>query len=368
MLIKKILGLSILLLVACADNDNKPLVSPSVQLSFNLYANERQYSKSLLPLDGHGVQQNVPESFHYKSDFNYQDEGGNVHYAEIYFKKVYEENEKLSKWYAVLLVDGIEVIPVKNIDNFDIANYHYYPTHVNLRFDNQGKLDSVNTGDRAIVGSLKPGVPENSQITYAMLNYRYGDDISSLTVDFSGSTQYGADYVALQGEKVDTYFKAPSVTKSVELDLRLSKNVFLYTDKDDFDQTDPSTFTHITATSVYDSLGVDHVLQLYFRKMAGSDYSRWQLYPFFSGQQLLINDSEYFVELVFESGESPAILMINNNLVEESRITLRLEDPWIESMDFAFALDVSKIREHDADFEINSFTQDGLAAHIERGN
>ncbi len=34
-----------------------------------------------------------------------------------------------------------------------------------------------------------------------------------------------------------------------------------------FDRTDPTTFNHVTATTVYDSLGAPHVAQMYFRKV-----------------------------------------------------------------------------------------------------
>jgi flagellar hook protein FlgE len=54
-----------------------------------------------------------------------------------------------------------------------------------------------------------------------------------------------------------------------------------------FDRTDPTTFHHVTATTVYDSLGAEHVAQMYFRKVdetgTGATKDSWQVITYVDG-------------------------------------------------------------------------------------
>ncbi len=60
-----------------------------------------------------------------------------------------------------------------------------------------------------------------------------------------------------------------------------------------FNPADPSTFDSVTATTVYDSLGGDHVAQFYYRKVddgAGS-VNKWQVITYIDGQEVPPTDN-----------------------------------------------------------------------------
>jgi len=52
-----------------------------------------------------------------------------------------------------------------------------------------------------------------------------------------------------------------------------------------FDRTDPTTFHHVTATTVFDSLGAEHVAQMYFRKVDDGTglTDTWQVTTYMDG-------------------------------------------------------------------------------------
>ena len=102
----------------------------------------------------------------------------------------------------------------------------------------------------------------------------------SLNVDADNATTFDVEGAAAYGTiPVNSRFNANAGTQ--------------------FDPTDPNTFTpnHLTAQTVYDSLGGSHVVQIYFRKLEdsntvsddipdASEASTWQTYVYLDGNPL----------------------------------------------------------------------------------
>jgi len=65
-----------------------------------------------------------------------------------------------------------------------------------------------------------------------------------------------------------------------------------------FDETDPTTYNHVTATTTYDTLGAPHVLTMYWRKLEDSSATlplnnTWQTYAFVDGQPMQPSSDPY---------------------------------------------------------------------------
>ncbi len=58
-----------------------------------------------------------------------------------------------------------------------------------------------------------------------------------------------------------------------------------------FDPTDPTTYNHVTATTVYDSLGAPHVVSMYYRKVSdGTVNNAWQMFLYVDGSPVNPSD------------------------------------------------------------------------------
>ncbi|QID18380.1 flagellar hook protein FlgE [Nitrogeniibacter mangrovi] len=73
--------------------------------------------------------------------------------------------------------------------------------------------------------------------------------------------------------QVDTSDLQPNASSAIDIGMNLdSRNT---TPVNAFDETDPSTYNASTSVTVYDSLGNDHILTMYFRKASGGT---WDVY------------------------------------------------------------------------------------------
>lgn len=147
-----------------------------------------------------------------------------------------------------------------------------------------------------------------------------------------------------------------------------------------FDRTDPTTFHHVTATTVYDSLGAEHVAQMYFRKVddaAGpADTDKWQVItyvdgietppssnstaggpavaaPPVTGQSVLLDfNTDGTMENVTYDG-LPA-LPVNSSIAYSSVAVGSGAAP------VDFTIDFSKITQYGSDFSVNELSQNGF--------
>jgi flagellar hook protein FlgE len=109
-------------------------------------------------------------------------------------------------------------------------------------------------------------------------------DEEGFMVDLSGNRVqgYGVDSAgeisnALGNLFVNTASLAPTPTSAVQIDATLNAETAI--DPAAFDLNDPSTTSDfMTAITVYDSLGVDHQLELYFKKTAEAPTAQWEVH------------------------------------------------------------------------------------------
>ena len=114
---------------------------------------------------------------------------------------------------------------------------------------------------------------------------------------------------SLQSVTLANTIGAPIATTSVDVNVNLDGNIpaaeyfevgalagqnYLHTGVGagtpiPFNPVDPTTFHHVTATTVYDSLGGDHVAQLYYRKVDENPSvanNMWQVVTYIDGQEV----------------------------------------------------------------------------------
>jgi len=115
-----------------------------------------------------------------------------------------------------------------------------------------GKLTTYNTGSLV---DLQLNSSVGSPVTTTEMRLNVNLDANSTVIDVSAGV-------------------APAVYDNATLPLPL-------------DVTDPNTFHHVTATTVYDSLGASHVAQMYFRKVddGGGLTNSWQVTTFVDGNE-----------------------------------------------------------------------------------
>jgi flagellar hook protein FlgE len=99
-----------------------------------------------------------------------------------------------------------------------------------------------------------------------------GNRVQGYGVDGSGQVSN-----AVGDLLVNTASLAPTATSEIEIDATLNAETEI--DATPFDLDDPGTTSDfMTAITVYDSLGVDHQLELYFKKLADAPTAQWEVH------------------------------------------------------------------------------------------
>ena len=153
-----------------------------------------------------------------------------------------------------------------------------------------------------------------------------------------------------------------------------------------FNSADPTTFHHVTATTVYDSLGGDHVAQLYYRKINNPAIAlppdindRWQVVTFIDGVEVPPTDNGLAPPAVIPPALSVAgtagnagLLQFNNDgtllatsTVGDAASTSRsivydLHRPSTGAADIQIEIDFSTTTQFGDDFAVNELSQDGF--------
>jgi len=147
-----------------------------------------------------------------------------------------------------------------------------------------------------------------------------------------------------------------------------------------FDRTDPTTFHHVTATTIYDSLGADHVAQMYFRKVDNDSLATppainetWQVITYVDGVEVPPSSTGV------AGGPAPAngqgvVLQFNNdgtlqNAMYDGIAAAALPNnsigftsfvPTTGAADIDFTIDFGATTQYGDDFAVNELTQDGF--------
>ena len=234
-------------------------------------------------------------------------------------------------------------------------------TEIRAEFS-QGSLDFTGSGlDLAISGNGFFIVSNGGASEYTRAGSFQVDRDGFLTNE-SGNRLQGyqgnADGV-ITGELgdlfIDTTLVDPKVTSKVTLTSNLDSREAAPTTTP-FASTDPTSYNSTTSTTIYDSLGNSHVLQLYYVKTATAN--TWDVYTSVDG------------------GTPPAATQISfdpdGTLATSSANSIAITTPAAELLsasgvatgaaDLAYTVDILATTQLGSDFSVNSAIQDGYGA------
>jgi len=175
--------------------------------------------------------------------------------------------------------------------------------------------------------------------------------ISSTNKRLTGypATASGAlDFSAPQDLVLSTADRSPQVTSEINALLNLDSRQSVIATP--FDLTDPTTYNHSTAVSVYDSLGNAHALSTFYRKTAAGD---WDVYASLDGNQI-------------GAGAVGALHFGGDGLIDTALTTLpfTLSAPVTTgaTSPMTFDLGFSGTTQFGSSFSVNALDQDGFAS------
>ncbi len=209
----------------------------------------------------------------------------------------------------------------------------------------------------------------------------------------SGAAATAFNTGALQDVTLANSIGAPVASTSVDINVNLDGNIpsteyfdtggagVLYDFTGGpvpFNPLDPTTFNSVTATTVYDSLGGDHVAQFYYRKIDdGSGLTdTWQMITYIDGQEVAPTDNGGFPPPAGgDSGTAgnAGLLIFNNDGTLQSatpsgvalpsnskQLVFDNFTPTNGASDVQITIDLSQTTQFGDDFSVNGISQNGF--------
>jgi len=146
--------------------------------------------------------------------------------------------------------------------------------------------------------------------------------------------------------RVDTADLPPNPSSAIEIGLNLDSRDT--TPVNAFSETDPTSYNSSTSVTVYDSLGNDHILTMYFRKAAGGT---WDVYQSLDGGTAASTGTQ----LTFDG----AGLLTGG---ASQTLSLTIPATFGANSPQALALDFTGTTQYGRDFGVNRTTQDGFSS------
>ncbi|MCO4321643.1 flagellar hook protein FlgE [Aliidiomarina quisquiliarum] len=117
-----------------------------------------------------------------------------------------------------------------------------------------------------------------------------GNYLQAFPVDRRSGTTSSVALSTMQPVRIPDVAGAPSQTSNVytafNVDARVTPIIEAAPGASNFDPASPSTYHSSTSTTVYDSLGESHIVNLYFVKREANE---WDMYTTFDGQEVNLN-------------------------------------------------------------------------------
>ena len=147
-----------------------------------------------------------------------------------------------------------------------------------------------------------------------------------------------------------------------------------------FDSTDPNTYNHVTATTVYDSLGAPHNLTMYYRKLTDSTLvapaaldNVWQMFTYMDGTAVNASntgltggaDSNAPTVLTFNPDGTLLNTQYDNGVggtttVDPNKIVLSSYTPPNGASPVDITINLGSTTQYGAEFAVNTLNQDGF--------
>lgn len=225
----------------------------------------------------------------------------------------------------------------------------------------QGNVTSSNNPlDLAINGGGFFRMDTNGSIAYGR-NGQFSLDKNGAVVNANGAhlTGYTANVngvlsTGAPGNLVlNSADQPPKQTANVNAVLNLDSNKPTLPAAPAFSVTDPTTYTNATSVSVFDSLGVAHVLQTFFVKVAPtapSTYGTWDVYA--AADDIALTGGK-IGKLEFKT---------NGSLVSNTPLTATIPITNTAATPLAVNLDYTGTTQYGSVFSVNSLKQDGFSS------
>lgn len=212
-------------------------------------------------------------SYNHRLNLQYLDHKNNHHKVDIYFRKIQVTRYALNTYWQILtFVDGRLQIPFhQDAELIESVNTNA----ALLQFDSVGQLKSSISARQ---------FSEDYQVHFHIDTSEDSGAPHMLSLNFEDSTQYGAEF-EYYIESEFPYPRVPPVaTQNVKLGVNLDADLLAIPLAQEFDSRNAASFHHVTALTVYDSLGEPHELIIYFRKLGEKMGDRvWALFFAFDG-------------------------------------------------------------------------------------
>jgi len=303
-----------------------------------------------------------PLSYNNKLELLYIGKAGIQHRADVYFRRIKPDHLSLNfYWQIISYID--DDIQVPYIEGGELINAVNTDAAL-LQFDAKGKLETAISTRQDI---------EKSTIQYKVEHNNTQDEKYILTLDLANSTQYGIEYehyteLELQHPRIE-----PVATTHVELNLNIDGSEVPIPIGIEFDKADPLSFNHVAAMTVYNSLGSEHVLQLYFRKLNRDlGVNTWAIFLFINGSPLLpSNDLHSLLQARVPSEMMPVVIDFSADGTFSNAINTGSEESIIkfESISVGYvvdpltiSIDFGEVTQYGNEFSVNHMQQNGNTA------
>lgn len=140
---------------------------------------------------------------------------------------------------------------------------------------------------------------------------------------------------------------SPQATTAIDIGVNLDSSASVPT-VSAFDPADPNSYNFSTSTSIYDSLGQEHLTNVYFRK-SGTNPREWEVYPRIDNRDA-------------DPGGSLLTLQFDDSgrLTTPMPLTLSAPfDPGTGAAPLSLSMDFSASTQFGAEFGVNELQQDG---------
>lgn len=314
-----------------------------------------------------------PSSYHYSMKFIIFDSLGAQHDMWLYFRKILSIP---NTWEVYNSLVSQEVIPL-GLASGDPAL---------LRFDVNGQLASAFPN-------------QAGKIQYSSFTLDGGGGEIQLEIDFEDSTQYAAEFNyssltqngypaghlrsiaisndgVLSGEfqselspNIDDQLAIdilpPQATEEIKLDLNLDAESLPFSPVDTvFSHTDPTTYHYATDLTVYDSLGHEHVLTVYFRTVDIVPHY-WEVYSYLDGHEVVPWRQASGDPVIVSFDTGGRFLYASASLPQDSRVYYQsIMGFSSDSAPISLIIDFNSSTQYAYPFTVNEALQDGRPARV----
>ncbi len=289
---------------------------------------------------------------------------------------------------AVTAGSGVRTSNIRQL--FKQGNVEYTDNNTDLAITGQGFFVVKDDKGRFLTRNGTFGVDRNGSVVNGTGQHLqvFPPVVSGVTTTFNTGS--------LADLKLDSNVGPPVATSTMVINLNVDADVvdrfdiapplangsaFDSNAQPPFDATDPNTYNHVTATTVYDSLGAPHNMSMYFRKLSDSTIvapapplsNIWQMYNFVDGNLVTASNdglstgaaSNSPTVLSFAADGTLQSTLFDNGAggsatIDANKLVLAAYTPNSGAAPINMTLNLSDTTQYGTDFSVNTLNQDGF--------